>query len=548
MNEDLHGFWHATWFAWHSGPLPSLSSDPLSLLFTGEIAQEAAGGVDHFIMIRSSAKYRAIETFFETHSPRHGEFLLNTLEWKNRASTVLTSQRLWMLNTDTGKHVVFELNEIDQIKSGMTINLTLCKVTIRFKDKRKVIYNKMEMGFIYKLVEFALKECSDPDGSSFSSAPSKSDSQDSSRSQDVLTQPRDDTPIQRFWRTTWSAWATGALSSISENYSQQAAGGADDFIKARQGVKFRVITAFLATHAPRHDEFLIGYGQWRTIAAMVLTSQRLWMLDMDTRRHVAFELKEIGRMKSVGLNSNRVTIWFKDNREQVYRVESAPNNKSVTFALNECCSPGGLLFSSTRNESENHDVRQSQDVEAKPHGDSLLGDGQSRDDPALPVVSRSVGEDLAQQPLYDDEERRWWLAEHDGTKCDKCDTVFFSMMERCTECQGEVEPAIWYTRTCFERWAFIPILMGILYLLSFLSDTTGARVLPIMVPAFYIIGNQFMGIKFSEAFAQGQVPPYAYRAFSFMRLFREGLVFVFIFLGFGIASAAVVLWHRLQGK
>src|SRR2546423_478201 len=47
-----------------------------------------------------------------------------------------------------------------------------------------------------------------------------------------VTEDRND-----FWRATWTAWRSGALSAISAGYAQAAKGGFDDFMKTSADAK-----------------------------------------------------------------------------------------------------------------------------------------------------------------------------------------------------------------------------------------------------------------------------------------------------------------------
>jgi hypothetical protein len=142
------------------------------------------------------------------------------------------------------------------------------------------------------------------------------------------------------------------------------------------------------------------------------------------------------------------------------------------------------------------------------------------------------------------------LTEHDGSKCVKCGAIFFSKVDKCSKCQSDVQPTKWYSRPCVERIAFIPILMVLLFILGSLStDPETPWILSLGVPAFYVIGWQFMGLRFSEKFGEGHLPPDAQATFSWARFFKEGIVFAIIFVVVGVAILSSALWrsswHRM---
>lgn len=136
-----------------------------------------------------------------------------------------------------------------------------------------------------------------------------------------------------------------------------------------------------------------------------------------------------------------------------------------------------------------------------------------------------------------------WKKEHQVWVCRECDKTFREKFDVCPKCSTKKSPVLGYRRLFIERVTFIPILMVIIFFLSFLSSAPDARMLPIIVPAFYILAHQFMGIKFIEIFPAGTVPSYAKLIFSWKLFLKEGLVFAGIIVAFGIAFAVVELWR-----
>jgi RNA polymerase subunit RPABC4/transcription elongation factor Spt4 len=135
--------------------------------------------------------------------------------------------------------------------------------------------------------------------------------------------------------------------------------------------------------------------------------------------------------------------------------------------------------------------------------------------------------------------------EHEGSKCVKCGTLFFSKVERCSRCQSDVQPANWYSRICIERIAFIlvgTVAFSILGSFSTNGDTKLAAVG--FVPALYVLAYQFMGVRFTESFAT--VPPNASQAFSWARFLKEGVVLgtIFLVVAAAIALRAFLRWNH----
>lgn len=113
------------------------------------------------------------------------------------------------------------------------------------------------------------------------------------------------------------------------------------------------------------------------------------------------------------------------------------------------------------------------------------------------------------------------LAEHEGTKCGKCQKTFFGRVDKCTQCNGPTEQTKWYSRFCIERAAFIATLVLIAAVVTpfVTEDPSAYLIVPLMtgflVFSMYFTANYFMGIGgFTQRFSQDSVPPRAHLAFS----------------------------------
>src|ERR1035438_1771293 len=97
--------------------------------------------------------------------------------------------------------------------------------------------------------------------------------------QDQFARPRQPSRqgLVEFWRCTWSAWRSGALSKLSPAYADSAAGDFEMFTKLSPDAKDALINEFFTSHKPHLEEFLIFYTKSGNKVRCVLTSQRLWV-------------------------------------------------------------------------------------------------------------------------------------------------------------------------------------------------------------------------------------------------------------------------------
>ncbi len=122
--------------------------------------------------------------------------------------------------------------------------------------------------------------------------------------------------------------------------------------------------------------------------------------------------------------------------------------------------------------------------------------------------------------------------------CPQCQTAYQGEVEKCGGCGGVLTPSRSYSRFCIERLLFIPFMMVVVFALSFLVSSPDARMLPIVVPAIYVLAYQFGGMRFTEYFGEGKVPKYAYKSFSWLRFGKESIPFIGIILLFVMSAVS----------
>ncbi len=170
--------------------------------------------------------------------------------------------------------------------------------------------------------------------------------------------------FSEFWQSTWSAWRSGTLSLISQNYKKFASDDYEHFIKTSKYVKHPLISKFFTTYSPLPGEFLIAFAEMKTQLAMVLTNQRLWMFDKHGKEYIGFSLKDIVKFKSTRiLNSYNVLIHFRDDTKQNYaKMVSVPSDQAIRFAIKQNSSTTEFEPSSstTQIKTQIQDVTQTQ--------------------------------------------------------------------------------------------------------------------------------------------------------------------------------------------
>jgi hypothetical protein len=129
--------------------------------------------------------------------------------------------------------------------------------------------------------------------------------------------------LLEFWNNTISVWRSGIpLPSV------EAAGLAT-------ASNLRWFEDFFTVNPPQSQEILITFLLPGKKAHMVLTNQRLWMLDKKTHEYICLELADITQLQSQsGWSSFTVNVQFKDNTERIYQnVVAVPNDQMIEMAI-----------------------------------------------------------------------------------------------------------------------------------------------------------------------------------------------------------------------
>ena len=167
--------------------------------------------------------------------------------------------------------------------------------------------------------------------------------------------------ISRFWRTTWLVWRMGELSSLSDGYVKAAAVEYNHFLDNNKYAKDPLFVNFLEKNLPWQDEFLISLGQSDKIISLVLTSQRLWMLDKENGEHVCLHLKDVAAVTSKPeWSSHTATVVFKNKTEKTFKkLANVPTDDYMRFVLQKNSTAEGWKPKETR--SENSEVKKNID-------------------------------------------------------------------------------------------------------------------------------------------------------------------------------------------
>ena len=142
------------------------------------------------------------------------------------------------------------------------------------------------------------------------------------------------TRISEFWRATWAAWRSGALSPVfSQDYVQDATAEYSHFIKNSPYVRDPWLRHFFSKHVPRPSEFFIAHAVSGSQHSVV-TSQRLWMYDKQTCEYYKYDLEDISEYRiNCGWFAVEATIRLKDGAYRTYRSTQVPSEKYVRFAI-----------------------------------------------------------------------------------------------------------------------------------------------------------------------------------------------------------------------
>jgi hypothetical protein len=153
MSDELATFWHDTWSAWRSGAISPISPDA---------AKMAAVEFKDFVTLISNPKnpfigdkYLMLTRFFGEHPPRPHEFLVGASH--KAGLMILTSQRLWMSDRQTGEYVALDLADVAEYR--IRPHWTSFIVTVRFKDGTERTYTKLASAPSAQGAALALRLC-----------------------------------------------------------------------------------------------------------------------------------------------------------------------------------------------------------------------------------------------------------------------------------------------------------------------------------------------------------------------------------------------------
>ena len=175
---------------------------------------------------------------------------------------------------------------------------------------------------------------------------------------DSQHQQPEENALLEFWKTTWSAWRSGALAAISETFAQKANNvECDVWARTQMGQSNKLLLDFFTVHKPRPQEFFIGsfirnnIFRFSNRPVMVITSQRLWMMDMKTLNYHGLEIANILQLLSQGVwDGVQVTVRFKDGTEQTYKkVGGVPSDEALAVAMELCKGQEGVSVGSPLN-------------------------------------------------------------------------------------------------------------------------------------------------------------------------------------------------------
>jgi hypothetical protein len=148
----------------------------------------------------------------------------------------------------------------------------------------------------------------------------------------------------KFCQITWSAWHSGLPSGLWTPVGQSASDNDYESFVEEIGLLYEpMLSEFLTTHPPLSKEFLIDLENDSRQVKHVMTSQRLWMYDKKQRDFVLINFSEVAQIKSsTGWDSFKVSIHFKDGREQQYdKVASVPRDQAIAIVIEKCSSQDG---------------------------------------------------------------------------------------------------------------------------------------------------------------------------------------------------------------
>ena len=131
MNPETESFWLETWNNWGTG----------ALSFVSNAYEEAANKpFETYLKTDLDVKSKGMKAFFDSCSPREGEFLIGYHEAK-KPHFVLTNQRLWIYDKPMQSYDDIPLADIAdcRTKGGWTGT-----VTLDMKNNSQKVYSKLD--------------------------------------------------------------------------------------------------------------------------------------------------------------------------------------------------------------------------------------------------------------------------------------------------------------------------------------------------------------------------------------------------------------------
>ena len=145
------------------------------------------------------------------------------------------------------------------------------------------------------------------------------------------------------------------------------------------------------------------------------------------------------------------------------------------------------------------------------------------------------------------------LKEHQGSRCAKCDLVFFDEAEKCVHCQEQTQPVKWYSRFIVERLAFTfiaPAIFAGAYVAARSNEAAKNELgfvglypgLVFLVFAFFSGAKMLMGLGgYTESFHEKNLPARANQTFNFARFLMEFVYFAGVVLAMVLFAGLVAL-------
>ncbi|MBN1360855.1 MAG: hypothetical protein JW993_09695 [Sedimentisphaerales bacterium] len=145
------------------------------------------------------------------------------------------------------------------------------------------------------------------------------------------------TQVRAFWRATWIAWKSGALSEIFPGLKQVASVSFLSFLDSSTSVRDPALKSFLSDFEPRRGEFLIVHeDDTNSDASFVITSQRLFLTEGRGTRYAAFDLDNIAAFHAKGIWSSTIQVVDASDKKHTFKkLEAVPKHHVLQFAIDQ---------------------------------------------------------------------------------------------------------------------------------------------------------------------------------------------------------------------